>query len=1366
MAAVTHGFAAVSVAFATSQPNVLFIAIDDLRPELGCYGAEHVISPHMDAFGKSGVVFERAYCQQAVCNPSRSSLMTGLRPDTIGVTGNHAHFRKHHPQVVTLPQLFKNHGYHAQSIGIIYHGVFPDGASKTKWDTMGDPESWSTPTTRFGPRYYYTEDGIRQAKRSFQITYRPQDLTSDEWTNKLVFGPMTESPEVPDNTLYDGKVADAAVATLAELKTTGKPFFLAVGFIKPHTPFVAPKKYYDLYDPKKIQLASNPKFPTHAPGVAGHGSHEVRRYTDQPKQGEFTVANQRRLRHGYLACISYVDAQIGRVLSALEANELDYNTVVVLFGDHGWHLGEHGLWGKTTNFELDARAPLIVRAPGRKAKGKKSTRLVEFVDIYPTLAELAGLAAPANLQGTSFVPLLANPVQEWKTAAFSQFPRGDKMGYSMRTDRWRYTEWVGRSNRKIAARELYDHESDAAETINVAGVAANSALVSQLSKKLAGSRKLRSIQTTRIRVACIGDSITYGSGIDDRERESYPARLQQLLGDKYDVQNFGRPGADVLAINTGPYAKTKLHREALAFNPDIVISNLGINDVHLIAEHSQEFADDYIALLKQYASLQSDPVIHLWSELPPIMPGQKYHKKYLAVKELYCSQLGQVAEVTKAGRIDMHSPLAEHPEWFPDNLHPNATGAAVVARTVASEIAPSATKFQLVAHEKENKALSTGDEGFEGAPSGTLTELATPAGTWAATAGQAEIDDSHARSGKQCLHILGGANKQVEFVPQTHNQNSGLVTFWAERWTSRSPFEFRVEQQCIGKWVEVYNGDEKIRVGGFRTQVNIPLQSGAEAKLRIRTNTPINSGVLIDDVAITKVMPMKVVAATAEQPTLPALLGTEASPISRLKIDVSGNAGVAPVVKSISLSTTGTTNLADVESVELYFTGNTAAVNARGNANAFTGATQFGSSQSVADELRFKGKRALIPGENYFWVAFKLKKHASIDRRVKAVVTGVTMENDSHLKVKDAFRRQGQRMGVAVRQRGDDGVHTYRIPGLATTNEGTLIGVYDVRRRSGGDLPGDIDVGMSRSTDGGQSWEPMQLVMDMGSDPKWRYDGIGDPTVLVDRESNTVWIAGVWSHGNRGWAGSGPGLMPKQTGQLMLVRSDDDGLTWSKPINITKQLKKPEWCFLLQGPGKGFTMLDGTLVLPAQYQDTPENKRLPRSAFVYSRDHGATWRIATGAFDDTTEAQVVELTRGELMINCRFNREPYRVVMTTTNMGADWHIHPTSRKALIEPGTCMASLIHVDRELGAESGSRLLFSNPNSLHGRQRMTIKFSPDHGNTWPEELQVLLDEFPSAGYSCMSMVDSETVGILYEGSQAHMTFQRVPLAEIAGE
>jgi sialidase-1 len=420
------------------------------------------------------------------------------------------------------------------------------------------------------------------------------------------------------------------------------------------------------------------------------------------------------------------------------------------------------------------------------------------------------------------------------------------------------------------------------------------------------------------------------------------------------------------------------------------------------------------------------------------------------------------------------------------------------------------------------------------------------------------------------------------------------------------------------------------------------------------------------------------------------------------------------------------------------------------------------ASGSGAFVFAFSGASCqLSEGSNTVWLACQLSRTANIDHRLGAVCKQVTFSNGKTVRLEAA--PSIQRMGVAVRTGGDDGVHTYRIPGLATTNEGTLIGVYDARRRSSRDLPGDIDVGMSRSTDGGRTWEPMKIIMDMGDEPQWQYDGVGDPAVLVDRGTGAIWVAAIWIHENRSSRGFGPGLKPEETGQLMLVRSDDDGATWSEPISITEQVKRPEWSLLFQGPGKGITMRDGTIVFAAQYRDPLEQKRLPHSTIIYSRDHGETWQIGTGAFDDTTEAQVVEIEPGVLMLNCRYNRKPVRVVMTTRDMGKTWQKHSTSERSLIEPRACMASLIDVDQETGKDAGKWLLFSNPDSTDGRHHITIKASPDRGLTWPKVNRLLLDEGDGRGYSCMSMVDDRTVGILYESSQADLVFQRIPLQDL---
>ena len=437
--------------------NVLFIVVDDLRPELGCYGADYIKSPNIDGLAGRGMVFDRAYCQQAVCSPSRSSLLTGMRPDTTQVWDLETHFRVALPDVVTLPQNFKNNGYFVQGMGKIFHGNFDDESS------------WSVPLQRpHAPTYALPGNRALQQRR---IEDEEQGR-KDRFNEPNSRGPAFEGADVPDDLFRDGKVAELAVTALRELSEKQEPFFLAVGFYKPHLPFVSPKKYWDLYDPATIQLATNSYRPRGAPGYAiRRGPGELRSFDGVPA-GVVSDDLARQLRHGYYAAVSYIDAQVGKVLNELDRSGMRDNTIVILWSDHGWKLGEHNAWAKQTNCENDTQAPMILYVPGMKHAGEHTNALVEFVDVYPTLSELAGLPLPDHLEGTSFKPLLDDPDRPWKSAVFSQYPRrqhGGLMGYTMRTDRYRFTVWVSRDNpAKVDAVELYDHQSDPQENMNVA----------------------------------------------------------------------------------------------------------------------------------------------------------------------------------------------------------------------------------------------------------------------------------------------------------------------------------------------------------------------------------------------------------------------------------------------------------------------------------------------------------------------------------------------------------------------------------------------------------------------------------------------------------------------------------------------------------------------------------------------------------------------------------------------------------------------------------------------------------------------------------------------------------------------------------
>ena len=574
----------------------------------------------------------------------------------------------------------------------------------------------------------------------------------------------------------------------------------------------------------------------------------------------------------------------------------------------------------------------------------------------------------------------------------------------------------------------------------------------------------------------------------------------------------------------------------------------------------------------------------------------------------------------------------------------------------------------------------------------------------------------------------------IEFTPATKMKLPGKLVFQAERWTSRNPFAFRIEERVNGKWVELFNGDRAVVVGrAFKSRVSIPLTRNPE-RLRFICTSPERSGILLDDIALLPAGPAKITAVAVEPVQVPVLVGQSANPLLRVRIDVTGS--LKPIgFANTQVSIGGTITDADLESIEWLSTGYS---------------PNFTDPKTVAKAPGVKGGMISLSGKH------PLAEGANPYRPGVYVFGAQVFQWYSTRPAAGCATHASSGSGGTIGWAGRGAHQPYS--GIGHHTEGHI----DRRVRSAPSQRWRF-TGRHRRGHVAQHRFSTRTIMDMGRDPKWHYDGIGDPAVLVDRNTGTIWVAATWSHGNRSWRGSGPGMKPEETGQFILVRSDDDGKTWSKPINITSQVKKPEWCFILAGPGKGITMADGTLVFAAQYQDPPNQRRLPHSTIIYSRDHGKTWTIGTGAFDDTTEAQVVEIEPGVLMLNCRYNRQSARVVMVTRDLGKTWAEHRTHRKALIEPRACMSSLIGIDAERTGKPGPRLLFSNPNSFVARQRMTLKVSPDRGNTWPEQSQLLLDQWRSAGYSCLSMIDDETVGILYEGSRAHMTFQRVKLADI---
>ncbi|MCD6359794.1 MAG: sulfatase [Armatimonadetes bacterium] len=462
-----HGTLMSALRQVAPEYNVLFIPVDDLRPQLGCYGKSMMHTPGIDRLAAEGTVFTRAYCQQAVCSPSRTSLLTGCRPDTTQVFDLHTHFRDNIPDVITLPQQFKLHGYRTEGMGKVYHGGLDDEAS---WSI---PHMWPKGTKGYG-----NPESIE-----LQLRLRQEAIAAGMERAKAFRkfrGPAWEVARCEDNKLVDGALSDLAIEHLKALRN--ERFFLACGFIKPHLPFVAPKKYWDLYDHDAIELADNPFAPQDAPEYALSKWGELRAYYDMPKQGPVTEEQARWLVHGYYAATSFVDAQVNRLLDTLDELELRERTIVILWGDHGWQLGDHGMWCKHTNFETSVHAPIIISVPGQTPA--HCDALVEFVDIYPTLCELCGLPLPDTLEGVSFAPLIEDPAREWKTAAFSQYPRwipnvGHCMGYSMRTDRYRFTRWAV-PEKDFVEYELYDHEVDPRENVNIAKRPENAELVAQL----------------------------------------------------------------------------------------------------------------------------------------------------------------------------------------------------------------------------------------------------------------------------------------------------------------------------------------------------------------------------------------------------------------------------------------------------------------------------------------------------------------------------------------------------------------------------------------------------------------------------------------------------------------------------------------------------------------------------------------------------------------------------------------------------------------------------------------------------------------------------------------------------------------------
>lgn len=512
-----------------------------------------------------------------------------------------------------------------------------------------------------------------------------------------------------------------------------------------------------------------------------------------------------------------------------------------------------------------------------------------------------------------------------------------------------------------------------------------------------------------------------------------------------------------------------------------------------------------------------------------------------------------------------------------------------------------------------------------------------------------------------------------------------------------------------------------------------------------------------------------------KEPRIPILTDRTDNVLFELRIP----AQKGEILNQLTLQFADETDLSQVEAIRLFYSGTEAPSRKGDHFSPVTYISSHNPGRTRAalaaysvkqDEVKQPGRtlqlsstQPMVKGMNYFWVSIQMKPATPLTAKLNVTLPEALL-NNRPAAIQWKGKADERRMGIGVRQAGDDGSAAFRIPGLVTTRKGTLLGVYDVRYNSSVDLQEMVDIGVSRSTDKGQTWEPMRIAMSFGETGGLPHaqNGVGDPSILVDEVTNTVWIVAAWTHGmgnERAWWNSMPGMTPDETAQLMLVKSEDDGKTWSQPINITDQVKDPSWYFLLQGPGRGITMHDGTLVFPIQFIDST---RVPNAGVMYSKDRGKTWHRHNLARTNTTEAQVAEVEPGVLMLNMRDNRGGSRAVAITKDLGKTWTEHPSSRSALQEP-VCMASLLKVDAADNVTGKKLLLFSNPNTTKGRNHITIKASLDGGLTWPAEHQVMLDENEGWGYSCLSMIDRETVGIFYESSVAHMTFQAVKLKDL---
>ena len=627
-----------------------------------------------------------------------------------------------------------------------------------------------------------------------------------------------------------------------------------------------------------------------------------------------------------------------------------------------------------------------------------------------------------------------------------------------------------------------------------------------------------------------------------------------------------------------------------------------------------------------------------------------------------------------------------------------------------------------------------GKESFEQARRGKFTTLSTKYGLMSCRNGVAEIGGG-GKSGEASLRMFGGQDAELKLDLKDTPSREVRLSAWAERWTGQAPFEFSIVAIGPNGEKKIYDGKD-IRTGGFRTRIEASVPSGTRS-LVFRLTSPENKGMKLDDLFLVPCIPMKVNPQVEMASSIyPVMVRIPCSPVLSLNVRTDGCLN-PQFLTAVNLDFTGTTKLSDIESVAVI-RGEEAPIIHHGEEPFPKDSSQvFGTVKlagSARPQISVKGKMELEPGDNYLWACVTMKEGASLDGRVVVRPASVVAGNKP-VRVANATP-VAQRIGVAVVRHGDFKSKFYRIPGLARSRKGILLAVYDIRYNHSGDLPANIDVGVSRSTDGGRTWSDVKIAIDDSKiDPSLGATrGVGDPAILVDEKTGRIWVAAIWSHRHSIWGSKSGDNSPEACGQLVLAYSDDDGLTWSSPINITEQTKNKDWRILFNGPGNG--------------------------TIVYSKDRGKTWHCGTGVNQQTTEAQVIELEDGSVMINARCNWGGSRIVGVTKDLGQTWEKHPTNRTAQLKEPVCQGSLLAVDGVPGA--GRVVLFSNPNTTSGRSHMTLKASTNDAGSWPEDKWLLYDARKGWGYSCLAPVDKNHVGVLYE-SQGALNFLKIPYKDV---